>query len=108
MYATGRFSEGIEEMTRLAHHWENCMPFMVTHNWFHMCLFHLELCEDGGEEQLTRLREAFEGHVWTDRTDKYNIQVNIIVDVLVNASTIFFTNFVVWNRVPVYSCHRFN
>lgn len=50
LLTTDRAEEGIETFRDLAPSWEGRNPFIVTHNWWHVCLFLLD--RDRAEEAL--------------------------------------------------------
>ncbi|GIX10409.1 tetratricopeptide repeat protein [Elioraea sp.] len=58
LLTTDRADEGIETFRGLAPHWEGRNPFIVTHNWWHCCLFLLD--RDRAEEALA----LYDRRVW--------------------------------------------
>lgn len=42
LFFQGRGKEGIKWMQERKQHWADLMPFMRCHNWWHLCLFHLD------------------------------------------------------------------
>lgn len=58
LLTTDRAEEGIETFRALAPTWEGRNPFIVTHNWWHYCLFLLD--RDRTEEALA----LYDARVW--------------------------------------------
>lgn len=61
METQGRVAEGIAWMRGLADAWADCNSFMLTHNWWHVALFHLD--RDDAETALGLYDERVWG-VW--------------------------------------------
>lgn len=61
METQGRIAEGIAWMEALADAWADCNSFMLTHNWWHVALFHLD--RDDPEAALRLYDERVWG-VW--------------------------------------------
>lgn len=58
LLTTDRAEEGIETFRDLAPHWDGRNPFIVTHNWWHYCLFLLD--RDRADEALA----LYDARVW--------------------------------------------
>ncbi|MEQ9812562.1 MAG: tetratricopeptide repeat protein [Azospirillaceae bacterium] len=58
---TGRVDEGLDWMRAHADTWERCNSFMLTHNWWHTALFHLDRDE---VEAALALHDARVWGVW--------------------------------------------
>uniref|UniRef100_A0A7S2RM94 Tetratricopeptide repeat protein 38 n=1 Tax=Rhizochromulina marina TaxID=1034831 RepID=A0A7S2RM94_9STRA len=69
LYFQGRLTEGISLMQGLAGSWGRCCSFMLTHNWWHIALFHLDR---GTPQDWVRLGVLFDTRIWG--VDKANIQ----------------------------------
>lgn len=52
--------------------WQRCSSFMLTHNWWHLALFSLELGDRGGALQ------HFDDHVWGVRKGHCQDQINAV------------------------------
>lgn len=72
MEAQGRAAEGLRWMQGLAHTWEGCNSFMLTHNWWHTALFALDL--DDPEAAL----DLYDRRVWSVWKEYSQDQVNAI------------------------------
>lgn len=72
MARMGQLVEGRAFLHAHATDWQRCSSFMLTHNWWHMALFSLEL----GDTQ--RALSAFDEHVWGVRKAHCQDQVNAI------------------------------
>lgn len=74
-HAMARMGQPVEGRAFLHAHaadWQRCSSFMLTHNWWHMALFSLEL---GDTERALR---DFDAHVWGVRKAHCQDQVNAI------------------------------
>lgn len=70
--ARGQWREGIEWLGARSDSWERCSSFMLTHNWWHLALFHLAR---GEAEQALAL---FDARVWGVRKTYVQDQVNAV------------------------------
>ena len=55
-----------------AHNWDRCSSFMLTHNWWHMALFSLELGDSVGALDM------FDERIWGVRKEHCQDQINAI------------------------------
>jgi tetratricopeptide (TPR) repeat protein len=55
-----------------AHDWDRCSSFMLTHNWWHMALFSLELGDSSGALNM------FDERIWGVRKEHCQDQINAI------------------------------
>jgi len=58
LYFQGRLRSGLNFMLSAAANWNNCMSFMLTHNWFHIALFYIDL------NDFARTLIAFDHGIW--------------------------------------------
>lgn len=70
--ARGDTDAGIAWLAPLAATWERCSSFMLTHNWWHLALFHLE--RDAPEQALA----LYDQRVWGVRKTYVQDQVNAV------------------------------
>ncbi len=63
---------GYEFLNQYSDTWTGLLSFMSTHNWWHMCLFLLDL--NRGDEIL----EMFDGRIWGVNKDNAQDQINAI------------------------------
>lgn len=67
-----RLSEGLDFLDEYADTWVGLMPFMSTHNWWHRCLFLIDL--NRGDE----VWDVFHGQVWARDKAQAQVQINAI------------------------------
>ena len=72
MIAEGRIDEGARFLEGAADGWVGLNSFMVTHNWWHLCLFYLS---QGRGEAVLR---AFDDHCWAGDKDYSQDQVGAV------------------------------
>ena len=65
LYFQCRLSEGVTFMVENEKHWRDCCSFMLTHNWWHIGLFYLDMGLLGEVERL------FDSKIWA--VDKYAV-----------------------------------
>ena len=70
--ARNTLSDGIDFMMAHADTWRGLTSFMYTHNWWHICLFLIDL--DRGDEAL----KIFDSKVWAQNKDCVQDQINAI------------------------------
>ncbi len=70
--ARGEAGKGIAWLEALADSWERCSSFMLTHNWWHLALFHLDRAEP--EHALA----LYDRRVWGVRKTYVQDQVNAV------------------------------
>jgi hypothetical protein len=72
MITEGRIDEGARFLEGAAGGWQGLNSFMVTHNWWHLCLFYLS---QGRDRELLR---AYDAHCWTGDKDYSQDQVGAV------------------------------
>ncbi|MBN9411410.1 MAG: tetratricopeptide repeat protein [Burkholderiales bacterium] len=72
MLTQGRVREGIAFLREMSDTWTDLNSFMVTHNWWHLALFELEL---GHHDEVLRL---YDDEIWGVVKDYSQDQVNAI------------------------------
>jgi tetratricopeptide (TPR) repeat protein len=70
--ARGRMLEGVAFLQSMSDTWDACNSFMLTHNWWHLALFLIDL--DRGDEALA----LFDRRVWGVDKDFCEDQINAI------------------------------
>lgn len=72
MEAEGRIDEGIDWLEAHAESWEDCNSFMLTHNWWHLALFHLD------RDDKAHVLALYDQRIWGVWKDYSQDQVNAI------------------------------
>lgn len=72
METQGRVEEGIAWMTDLADTWDGCNSFMLTHNWWHTALFHID------REAPDAALDLYDTRVWGVWKDYSQDQINAV------------------------------
>jgi hypothetical protein len=72
MEAQGRLDDGIAWMEGLSDTWADCNSFMLTHNWWHTALFHLD--RDNGARALA----LYDTRVWGVWKEYSQDQINAV------------------------------
>ena len=72
MLTEGRTREGLAWMGQYADTWTDCNSFMLTHNWWHVALFHIDL------DQPTDALALYDRWVWGQDKSYSQDQVNAI------------------------------
>lgn len=72
MLTQGRLTEGLKFMQEVSPSWTDLNSFMVTHNWWHLALFALEL---GRHEEVLRL---YDEQVWGVAKDYSQDQIGAV------------------------------
>ena len=72
MITQGRIDEGARFLEGAADTWDDLNSFMVTHNWWHLCLFYLS---QGRGEAVLR---AYDQHCWAGDRDYSQDQVGAV------------------------------
>ncbi len=63
MITQGRLDEGIAWLEAHADTWDGCNSFMLTHNWWHLALFHLD------RDDPAKALDLYDQHIWgVDKT----------------------------------------
>lgn len=70
--ARGQASEGLAWLEPLADRWARCSSFMLTHQWWHVALFHL------ARDEPERALALFDERVWGVRKTYVQDQVNAV------------------------------
>lgn len=70
--ARGAADQGLAWLAPLASRWQRCSSFMLTHQWWHLALFHL--ARDEPQHALA----LFDQHVWGVRKTYVQDQVNAV------------------------------
>ena len=81
MLTQGRIDEGVRFLEGAADTWDGLNSFMVTHNWWHLCLFYLS--QGRGEAVLL----AYDAHCWAGDRDYSQDQVGAVSASLTNQLT---------------------
>ena len=72
MLTQGRVHEGIDFLREMAPTWDGLNSFMVTHNWWHLALFELELDH---HDEVLRIHDE---HVWGVAREYSQDQINSV------------------------------
>jgi len=72
MLTEGRIDEGARFLEAATEGWDGLNSFMVTHNWWHLCLFYLS---QGRGQAVLR---AFDAHCWAGDQDYSQDQVGAV------------------------------
>lgn len=85
--AMGKLDEGIEFMERNSIYWEDCSPFMYSHNWWHVAMLYIAKCKGPDDPLLRKVEQIIDSYTWytdpeTEKKKQFNSDITVISGII--------------------------
>mmetsp|Transcript_3515 Transcript_3515/g.13453 ORF Transcript_3515/g.13453 Transcript_3515/m.13453 type:complete len:601 (-) Transcript_3515:174-1976(-) len=83
----GKYDEGIAFMEKNSIYWEDCIPFMYSHNWWHVAMLYLAKCHGPQDPILNRIETILDKYTWHMEADSeskrvFNSDITVLAGVI--------------------------